>query len=149
MLRRPYRRYGFSPWYEMERLHREMNRLFSDPYALTGGRTAPNYPALNVWANDEGAVITADLPGFSADDIEISVVDNTLTLSGSRQPDELAEGDRYHRRERSYGRFTRSLELPFKVEVEQVEAKFDKGVLHISLPRAEEDKPRKITVKSA
>jgi HSP20 family protein len=132
----------------MERLHREMNRLF-DTFSLAGGRTAPGYPAINIWTNDEAAVVSAELPGLSPDDIEISVVNDTLTLSGARQPDELQEGDRYHRRERSYGRFTRSFELPFKVEADQVEAKFEKGILHISLPRAEADKPRKIDVKSA
>jgi HSP20 family protein len=132
----------------MERLHREMNRLF-DTFSLAGGRTAPGYPAINIWANDEAAIVTAELPGLSPDDIDISVVNDILTLSGGRQPDELEEGERYHRRERSYGRFTRSFELPFKVEADQVEARFEKGVLHISLPRAEADKPRKIDVKSA
>ncbi len=150
MFRRPFGRYSFtSPWPEMEHLQREMNRLFSDSFSLAGGRTAPSYPAMNVWTNEEGAVITAELPGVNPEDIDISVVGDTLTLTGSRQPDELKEGEKYHRRERSYGRFTRTFELPYQVETDKVEALFEKGVLHISLPRAEVDKPKKISVKTA
>lgn len=150
MFRRPLSRYGFrSPWQEMDRLQREMNRLFSDSFSLAGGRTAPNYPAINVWANEESAVITAELPGVNSEEIDISVVGDTLTLSGNRHLEELGEGDKYHRRERSYGQFTRTFELPFLVEADEVEAVFEKGVLHISLPRAEADKPKKIAVKTA
>jgi HSP20 family protein len=133
----------------MERLQREMNHLFSDSFSLAGGRTAPNYPAMNVWTNEESAVITAELPGISPEDIDISVVGDTLTLSGERKLEELEEGDKYHRRERGYGKFSRTFQLPFKVEAEEVEALFERGVLHLSLPRAESDKPKKITVKSA
>lgn len=150
MFRRPFGRYGMmSPWREMEVLQREMNRLFSDTFSLAGGRIAPGYPAINVWTNEESAVVTAELPGVKPDDIDISVEGDTLTLTGSRQPDELKEGETYHRRERRYGRFTRTFQLPFQVEVDQVEAIFDKGVLHISLPRAEVDKPKKIAIKAA
>jgi HSP20 family protein len=104
---------------------------------------------MNVWTNEESAVITAELPGVNSEEIDISVVGDTLTLSGNRQLEELGEGDKYHRRERSYGKFTRTFELPFLVEADKVEAVFEKGVLHISLPRAEADKPKKIAVKTA
>jgi HSP20 family protein len=133
----------------MERLQREVNRLFSDSFSLAGGRTAPSYPAMNVWTNEEGAVITAELPGVNPEDIDISVVGDTLTLAGNRKPDELQEGERYHRRERSYGRFSRTFQLPYQVEPDKVEAVFEKGVLQISLPRAEVDKPKKIAIKAA
>ena len=150
MFRRPFYRYGFvSPWREIDRLQREMNRLFEDSFSVTGSRTAPNYPAMNVWVNEEGAVVTAELPGLSPDDIEISVVGDTLTLTGERKPDELPEGAKYHRRERNHSNFTRTFQLPFSVEADKVEAAFRKGILHLSLPRAEVDKPRKIEVKTA
>jgi len=150
MFRRPFDRYAYtSPWREMERLQHEMNRLFADSFSLAGGRTAPQYPAINVWTNEDGAVLTAELPGVNVDDIDISVVGDTLTLNGTRQPDKLQEGDKYHRRERNYGKFTRTFQLPFHVETDKVEAIFEKGVLHLSLPRAEVDKPKKIAVKSA
>jgi HSP20 family protein len=133
----------------MERLHREVDRLFSDSFAMAGGRTAPSYPAINVWTNEDAAVITAELPGVDADDIDISVVNDSLTLSGERKAEGLEEGDQYHRRERGYGKFTRSFQLPFNVEADHVEALFENGILHLSLPRAEADKPKKITIKSA
>jgi len=77
------------------------------------------------------------------------VVGDTLTLKGSRQPDKLQDGEKYHRRERNYGDFSRTFQLPFHVEADKVEAIFEKGVLHLSLPRAEVDKPKKIAVKAA
>jgi len=104
---------------------------------------------MNVWTSENGLIVTAEIPGVQIGDIEISVMNETLTVSGQRTPDEVGEGVRYHRRERGYGRFTRSLQLPYPVEAENVEATFRNGVLHITLPRAEEDKPRKITVKGA
>jgi len=145
MLRRPF---GSAPmpWREMERLRREMNRLFSDVPAASG---AAAYPAINIWANEDGAIVTAELPGIKAEDIDISVVEDTLSLSGSREPEELEEGEAYHRRERSAGKFTRTFQLPYLVEAEGVEAVLEKGVLNITLPRAEADKPKKISIKAA
>jgi HSP20 family protein len=132
----------------MDRLQREMNRLFED-YSPARLRRAPAYPAMNVWANEDGLTITAEVPGVSPEDIDISVVGDTLTLSGERKPDLLKEGARYHRQERGFGSFSRSIQLPFMVNVSKVDATFHNGVLNVSLPRAEEDKPRKIAVKSA
>jgi HSP20 family protein len=131
----------------MDRLRRDMNRLFAQMPTGLAGDTAQNFPAMNVWMDKDGVVVTAELPGVVPDDIDISVVGDTLTLKGSRQPDELEEGGTYHRRERRYGTFTRSFQLPFQVEPDQVEATFGNGALQISLPRAEEDKPKKIAVK--
>jgi HSP20 family protein len=134
----------------MERLQRDVNRLFYDSFAQAGGRVGPaTYPVMNVWSNEEGAVVTAELPGVEVENIDISVVGDTLTLSGSRQAEELNEGEKFHRRERGFGKFGRSFQLPFRVEVDKIEATFEKGVLHISLPRSEADKPKKIDVKSA
>jgi len=150
ILRRPFEQSGFvSPWREMERLQQEVNRLFSDTFSTSDVRPAPSYPAMNIWTNAEGAVITAELPGVDPEEIDISVVGDVLTLSGSRQSDELKEGEKYHRRERSYGQFRRTFQLPFNVEADKVEAIFEKGVLHLSLPRAEAEKPKKIAVKTA
>jgi HSP20 family protein len=137
-----------SAWREMERLRREMNRLF-EASSFGGLRRAPSFPAMNAWSAEDGLVVTAEIPGVEIGDIEISVMNETLTLSGRRTPDEVGEGVRYHRRERGHGRFTRSLQLPYPVDADNVEATFKNGVLYIALPRAEEDKPRKITVKGA
>jgi HSP20 family protein len=144
-----YRRYGVpAEMAEINRMQREMERLFGAGFPRRF-RNAPGYPALNVWTNDESALVTAELPGLEAKDVEISVVGNTLTLSGSRAAEALPENARYHRRERGCGEFTRSIELPFPVQAEKVEARLEKGVLQVTLPRAEEDKPRKITVKGS
>ena len=141
--------YSQNPWREIDRMQREMNQLLQGLPAFSSSRVAPSFPAINVWLSEEGAVVTAELPGVKPEDLDISVVGETLTLTGSRQPEELKEGEKYHRRERRFGKFTRTFQLPFTVEANNVDAKFDKGVLHIALPRAEAEKPRKISVKAA
>ena len=144
MVRRMYTTY--SPWREMHRMRRQMDRLMNR--AGTGLAVAPSYPAMNVWINEDGAIVTAELPGFDPEGLDISVVNDTLTLSGDRCADDTGEGATYHRRERRCGKFTRSFQLPFLVEGTEVGASFEQGVLKIELPRAEADKPKKIAVKA-
>lgn len=144
MVRRLYTTY--SPWREMQRMRRQMDRLMSQPG--TGLAAAPSYPAMNVWVNEDGAIVTAELPGFDPEGLDISVVNDTLTVSGDRCADDVGEDATYHRRERRCGKFTRSFQLPFLVESAEVAATLEQGVLKIELPRAEADKPKKITVKA-
>jgi HSP20 family protein len=127
-----------------------MDRLFTNgpPRNVPRWNGAHSYPATNVWTSESGAVVSAELPGVAPEDIDISVVNDTLTVSGTRKPEE-AEGATYYQRERGHGEFTRTFQLPFLVQGDQVKAAFDKGVLHITLPRAEEDKTKKIEVKAA
>jgi HSP20 family protein len=132
----------------MDRLQREMNRFF-ETYSPVRYRPAPSFPAMNIWSNEEGVLITSEVPGVKSEDIDIQVVGDTLTLSGERKPDEVQGDARYHRQERGYGKFARSIQLPFSVDVNRVDARFKNGVLLIKLPRAEEDKPKKIAVKAA
>ena len=146
MLVRPYRSF-WSPWREMERLRRDMNHLFAQMPTGFAGDVGPTFPAINVWTDEDGAVVTAELPGVVPDDIDVSVVGDTLTLKGSRQPDEMEDEGTYHRRERRHGTFTRTFQLPFHIQPDQVEATFGDGVLQMALPRAEEDKPKKISIK--
>jgi HSP20 family protein len=146
MLMRPYAGWT-SPRREMERLRRQMNRLFSDWPTQVQGLSAPGYPAMNVWTDEDSAIVTAELPGMDRDKIDISVENDILTVRGERQPADI-EGATYHRRERRYGTFVRSFRLPFRVETEKVEATFTNGVLNIVLPRAEEEKPKKISVQA-
>jgi HSP20 family protein len=133
-------------WRDMSRLQHEMNRLFDG--FNTVRRPAASYPAMNVWANQDGLLVTTEVPGVRPEDIDVSVVGDTLTLSGERRPDEMTENGRFHRQERGHGKFVRTLQLPFPVKVDHIDATFRNGALTINLPRAEEDKPRKITVKS-
>ena len=142
-----YRRYARPTlWEDMERLRREFDKVVEGSSPRM--RSAPSYPALNVWTNEDGAVVTAELPGLDPKDLEINVVGRNLTISGTRPADTSDEEARYHRQERGYGSFMRSLELPFAINPGKVEARMDKGVLKVALPRAEEDKPKKISIKA-
>lgn len=132
-------------WREMGRLQRDMNRLFEDFHPLYT-RNAPNFPAMNLWADEESVLVTAELPGLEGKDIDLSILEDTLTLSGERQAEDLPENATYHRQERSQGKFTRSLKLPYTVDSKKVKASFKDGVLEVRLPRSEADRPKKITV---
>ena len=144
-----YRRFRTpSIWQEMDQLQREMNRLF-DRKSRGGVVTAPNYPAINIWMNDDGQVISAEMPGVDPKDINIDVNADAISISGERKPDVGIEGVDYHRHERGYGSFSRTIQLPFMVDTEKVEANFKNGVLTVNLPRAEADKPKKVTIQSS
>jgi HSP20 family protein len=106
------------------------------------------FPATNVWASDDNAMVTTEIAGVNPDDIEITTVKDTLTLRGIRKTENHGGEETHHRRERWTGQFSKTLQLPFTVEANKVEARFVKGVLYIKLPRAEADKPKKISIKS-
>lgn len=143
-----YRTFRTPPiWREMDRLQRDMNRLFNQ-YTSPRRRITPSYPAVNVWFNDESLVVSAEMPGVIAENLDINVQRDNLTISGTLGAEELPEGARYHRKERSSGQFSRTIQMPFAVDPDAVDASFKDGVLNITLPRAEADKPKKITIKS-
>jgi len=134
-----------SSWREFERLQREVNRLFTD--LRDPGETA--FPPVNVWTNPEGAIVSAELPGIDANKLDISVLGNSVTINGQREAEPVKEGSTYHRRERLTGRFTRTLEVPFRIESAKVTAEYKRGVLNINLPRAEDDRPKQIAIKAS
>ena len=107
------------------------------------------YPALDVRSNGDEIVIRAELPGFAAGDVDISLEQNVLTLKGAREAEEKTEGDVYHRQERWTGEFSRSLEMPCEVDEGKVAAEFSNGVLTIRLPRVEEHKPKRIEIQAS
>jgi HSP20 family protein len=129
---------------EMTRFHKEMNRFFSG----LNQEYDQHYPPVNVWISEDDILVKAEIPGMEPDQFEITTKGDILYITGSREPEKLEEGCRYHRQERGFGRFSRGLQLPFQVNQDKVEANYEKGVLQIYLPRAEEDKPRKISIKS-
>jgi HSP20 family protein len=133
---------------DMYRMQREMDKLFND-YSPHRIQTTTSYPAINVWANEDSAIITAEIPGVKKDELEINVTGDTLTVSGDRIPDDLPADAHYHRRERTYGEFSRSIQLPYTVDVDQVSAIFTNGVLEVILPRIEAEKPKKISIKAS
>lgn len=138
-----YYRFGRTgdPWREFERMRQVLNNLTTPP--STG-----EFPAVNVWISSDEALVSTEIPGIEPKDVDIAVTGKVLTIRGSRPPEEEREGESYHRRERWSGSFSRAIDLPFAADANKVEARFSTGVLSITLPRAESDKPRKITVKS-
>ncbi len=128
-----------DPWREFDRMSRLLNR--------TASQGSSEYPAVNVWVNGDNAVITTEIPGIDRDTIDISVSGNTVSLSGSRPTAETKEEESYHRHELWHGKFCKTIKLPFNIDGGKVNATYKKGVLHISLPQLEADKPRKINIK--
>jgi HSP20 family protein len=131
---------GPDPSRELRRLRDEMDRLTGALAPAAGG-----FPAVNVYAGPDGIAVVAELPGVGKDDLEVQAHQDTLTLRGTRRP-AAERPEAYHRRERGGGPFTRSLQLPYRIDPERIAARLENGVLRLSLPRPEEDKPRRIAV---
>jgi len=129
---------------ELLRLQQEMNRLFSH----AGQKTPQDFPAVNIWENQENAVVTAELPGLDPAKIDISVAGDTLTLAGVTEAETVKEKDFYLRQERGLGNFQRKIQLPFQLDAQKVEARYEKGVLTVTLPRIKESLPKKIKINS-
>ena len=121
-----------------------LNRVIGEAHENVAG----TFPTFNVWANEDGAVVTSELPGVKLEDLDITASGKTISIKGARKESSAGEGVRYLRRERPEGEFNRSIALPFQIDAGRVSASLSKGVLEITLPRAESDKPRKITVNA-
>ena len=139
------RRPANGRWNDMWRLNRQMDHLLGG----TRGPIRSEYPLFQAWASDEGLLIVANIPGVDEDALEITVDGGTLTLTGSRSTEDMPENARVFRRERASGQFSRSVELPFDVDVEAVKASYENGLLQIELPRVPEGRPRKIAVNGS
>lgn len=103
-------------------------------------------PPVDIRETDDAYLVMADLPGFTKKDVEITLEDNVLTLSGNRKWDGAENQQSYRRVERAYGEFSRSFSLPAQVEADKVKASFDDGVLTVSVPKAAESRPRRIAI---
>ena len=139
-------RLGPEPFRELFNLQRDLNRIFSN---MGNVAAVAEYPAMNIWSGDDSVIVTAELSGIEPDKLDIAVSNDVLTLSGSREAEPLNDGQVYHRQERSQGRFSRTTKLPFRVNAENVEASYKKGILKIVLHRAVEESPKKIAIKAA
>jgi HSP20 family protein len=116
---------------------------------LAGGEdltTRSWLPPVDIQETDDAFRLTAELPGLTRDDINITLENNVLRLSGERKFEKDVKKESYHRIERSYGQFTRSFALPQQVNGEKVQASFENGVLAVTVPKAEASKPRKIAI---
>lgn len=140
---------GFFGPYRVGQLRHELDRLLTGLIESNSLREwappARSQPAANVWEKDEHWFVEMEVPGVKASDLEISVVNDELTVHIERRAPEVQDAT-YHRRERPYGTFTRVVRLPDLVDADQVHAELLDGVLAIRLPKAESAKPRKIQV---
>jgi len=106
-------------------------------------------PAVNILEKEDGIVITADLPGLKAEDVEVTIENGVITLKGERTLEEITEGETYHRVERSYGKFERAFSVPNSVDPKKIEARFVNGEMTLNLPKRDESKPRSVKIKVA
>jgi HSP20 family protein len=144
----------WDPARELDALQGDMNRLFDSFFGRREGASAGAYasrrwiPPMDLVETEDHLVLRADLPGVDEEDIEIEVKDGVLTVSGERRSQHEDKREGFHRVERSFGRFSRSLELPKGVDPQSVSAHFDKGVLEVRMPKPAERKPTRIEINS-
>ena len=145
----------YDPLGEMVSLRSAMDRLFEDSFVspLTwrtiGGGNDSLTPPIDVHETADEIVVTAALPGMKADDVEITMTGQTLTMRGEFKADDRIEKDQYLYRERRFGSFSRTVQLPVRVEGDRAQAEFSDGVLRLSIPKAEEVKPRQIRINAS
>lgn len=141
----------WDPYRQMMSMRRQMDRMFDDTFRSlesqgSDGESSGNLE-IDVSESEEQYTILASLPGIDPDDVDVSIHDNMLTISGESQHESESESDHYHVRERRFGRFSRSIGLPSNVDLDNIDADSKNGVLSIKLPKLEETKPRRINVK--
>jgi len=139
----------WDPARELLNMSRAMDRLFEEFYGhspVTGGVGA--FPSVDMYQTENEVVVKATLPGLNPEDLQVSVTGEVLTLRGEIRQEKDVPGDSYHLQERTYGSFSRSIQLPVPVVVEKSKAEFENGVLNLTLPKAEEVRPKTITIKA-
>lgn len=136
------------PLDQLSTLQNEINRLFENPLAGFGASEVFNSwaPAIDLYENKDNLVVTAELPGLKKEDIDISLHEDNLVISGERKEEKEYGENETQRAERFYGRFQRSINLPKKVDVGAIKANYKEGILTVTLPKAAEAKPRQIEV---
>ena len=135
----------WDPFREMTQVQNQLNRLVDQVW---GGRQESWLPAVDVFDTKEAVVLKAELAGMNPDDIQIEIEDNVLTIKGERRFEEKVDEERYYRVERRFGSFQRSLALPQGVKAEKIGAAYDDGILTVTVPKVEVEKPKRIEVKA-
>ena len=133
---------GVDPFEEFRRMQGEMARMLERFPAAR----VEEFPPMNIWTGEDGIVVTMLIPGVQEGDVDITLQEDTLTIKGVRRPSDEGEGVTYHRQERSFGEFARSIVLPYRVDADKADAMFDGGVLGVRLARPEEDRPQHIKI---
>jgi HSP20 family protein len=130
-------------------MQREIDRMFGSLQGgvLDNGDNASWLPAVDIVENDGAYVVRAELPGVNKDDVKITVLNDVLTIKGEKKNEKESKENQFTRIERSYGSFQRSFTLPSSVESGKIEASFENGILTVTVPKAEEVKPKQIEVK--
>ncbi len=141
----------WDPFRDFMSLRNAIDRLFEDAFVMPSRVWAPTTEwslALDVAEDENGFIVKAAIPGVRPEDLDISLADNVLTIRGEVKRDEEIKEEQYHVRERRYGTFTRSIRLPTPVDADHVEATYENGVLTLRIPKAEQVRPKKITVQT-
>jgi HSP20 family protein len=141
------RRDLWDPFAGLAEIQDEMNRLFDTSLRRHGGFEGAFSPALDMVVEKDNVVVTADLPGLTKDDISVTLQDNYLTIKGEKRHEVEQKEANYFLSERVHGSFTRTIELPTAVDAKRIDARFKDGVLHVTLPKTEEAKPKQMEVK--
>jgi HSP20 family protein len=137
-----------NPWTTFRDLEEQFSQFFRDfPMATGIGAESSWVPAVDLTETDDAYLLEADLPGMKREDIELTVIDDVITLKGERKEEKSEEQKGYRRVERSYGSFQRAFRVLGGVDTEKVDASFEEGVLKVSLPKRPESKPKAIEVK--
>ena len=140
----------WDPYREMTTLRNAMDRLVDSAFVGPNMAWQPESLsfAVDVVENADGYVVKASLPGIKPEELEVTYNNNILTIKGETQEEKEVDEARYHLRERRFGSFTRSFSLPTNVNADAIKADYEQGVLTLTLPKAEEAKPKRITVES-
>jgi HSP20 family protein len=140
----------FEPQREMVSLRDAMDRLFDDAFMRPSSLLSSNWqaPAIDMYQTDDEIVIKAALPGIKADEVQVSVTGEVLTIKGEVKQEEETKEKTYHIREQRWGAFERTITLPTDVVADKAKAGFEDGILIINLPKAEQVRPKTITVKA-
>ncbi|MGB2696509.1 MAG: Hsp20/alpha crystallin family protein [Candidatus Zixiibacteriota bacterium] len=143
----------WRPFRDLVSIQDEMNRLFNDffgrvPSRFEGDLSASEWnPSVDISETKDEIVVKAEVPGMKKDDIKINLQDNVLTLKGERKQEKEEKETNFYRMERCYGSFTRSFNLPTMVQADKIKASYKDGILNITLPKAEEVKPKQIPIE--
>lgn len=142
-----------SPFFELNSLQDRVNQLFNqtfggfENFGFEQPLTSENFlPPVDISEDDHNITLQAEIPGVKQEDLNITLENNVLTISGERKFKEEEKKENFHRIERRYGKFTRSFTLPASVNAENVNATFENGLLNITLPKREEFKAKQITI---
>ncbi|MBX3001447.1 MAG: Hsp20/alpha crystallin family protein [Caldilineaceae bacterium] len=143
----------WDPFRDMVAMRSQMDHIMDEWLRASNAENGENSQAMrlaiDVSETENNFIVKASIPGISPDDLDISFADNTLTIQGERKDEHVEENERFHLRERRFGHFMRTIALPLAVNADKIEAQHENGVLTLTLPKAEETKPRKISIRNS